>query len=220
MKKYTTVIFDMDGTLLDTLADITDACNYALTQSGYPARTLEEVRSFVGNGLRRLMERAIPQGAENPDFEVAYESLLRYYLEHCRIKTGPYAGIPELLQALWQKGYRMAIVSNKADPAVKELKDVFFSQYITVAIGESDHVRKKPAPDTVLQALKELDSQVEEAVYVGDSEVDRQTAANTGMDCVSVTWGFRDKALLLSLAPAGIIDKPMELLSFLEKSEG
>lgn len=194
--KKTTVVFDLDGTLLDTLQDLANAVNYALEQQGMPKRTLEEVRQFVGNGVRLLMIRAVPDGESNPLFEETFALFKEYYGEHCNDNTKPYAGVVELIETLKKKGYAVAIVSNKIDFAVKELNDLYFKGIVPVAIGEKEGIRRKPAPDMVFEALKELGKTKEEAVYVGDSDVDIETAKNAGMPCVSVLWGFRDKEFL------------------------
>lgn len=194
--KYQTVIFDLDGTLLNTLEDLHAATNYALEQCGMPVRTLDEVRRFVGNGIRKLMIRAIPDGEANSRFEEAFAKFQEYYKVHCNDTTKPYPGVVELLEQLKQQGIKLAIVSNKADFGVKELQKIYFDGLIPVAIGERAGIRKKPAPDTVYQALEELEADGAQAVYVGDSDVDIQTAANAGLPCISVTWGFRDRAFL------------------------
>lgn len=215
MKKYNTIIFDLDGTLLNTLEDLADGVNHVMKQYHFPVRTLAEVRLFAGNGIRRLMELSVPQGTENPEFEQAFQTFKEYYTLHCNIKTKPYDGIMELLGQLKKDGCRLAIVSNKNYAAVTELNRIYFHGIIQTAIGEKEHIRKKPAPDTVLQALNELGSAREEALYIGDSEVDRQTAVNVGMDCILVSWGFRDREKLIALKPLGIIDKPEQLLEYL-----
>ena len=194
--KKTTVIFDLDGTLLDTLQDLADAVNYALRKEGMPERTIDEVRQFVGNGVRLLMIRAVPGGESNPLFEETFAQVKEYYGEHCNDNTKPYEGMIELLETLKSKGYSVAIVSNKIDFAVKELSALYFKGIVPVAIGEKEGVRRKPAPDTVREALKELGRIAEESVYVGDSDVDIETAKNAGMPCVSVLWGFRDREFL------------------------
>ena len=194
--KKTTVIFDLDGTLLDTLQDLADAVNYALRKEGMPERTIDEVRQFVGNGVRLLMIRAVPGGESNPLFEETFAQFKEYYGEHCNDNTKPYEGMIELLETLKSKGYSVAIVSNKIDSAVKELSALYFKGIVPVAIGEKEGVRRKPAPDTVREALKELGRTAEESVYVGDSDVDIETAKNAGMPCVSVLWGFRDREFL------------------------
>lgn len=213
MNKKNTVIFDLDGTLLDTLEDLKNSVNYALKQQGFPARTLDEVRKFVGNGIVRLMEQAVPDGRENCDFEKAIADFKGHYGEHCNDLTRPYDGIMELIAVLKEKNIKMAIVSNKADFAVKELNEIYFKGWIPVAIGEkeSEGIRKKPAPDTVVEALKELGSTREESVYVGDSEVDLATAKNCGMDHILCEWGFREKELLQELGGEIFVRHPEEI---------
>ena len=193
---YRLAIFDLDGTILDTLEDLKESTNAALAANGYPARTLEEVRCFVGNGVRLLMIRAVPDGERNPLFEETFALFKEYYGKHCNDNTKPYAGVVELIETLKEKGYAVAIVSNKIDFAVKELNDLYFKGIVPVAIGEKEGIRRKPAPDTVFEALKELGKTKEEAIYVGDSDVDIETAKNAGMPCISVLWGFRDKEFL------------------------
>lgn len=196
-RKYDTVIFDLDGTLLDTLDDLTDSVNAVLAQHQMDPYTRDQIRSFVGNGIRRLLLRAVPGGEQNPEFEQIFEEFRQYYSIHCMDKTGVYPGIKELLEQLSAEGYNLAIVSNKADFAVKKLRDRYFKESIRVAIGEREQVRRKPFPDTVYQALEELGAQRSRAVYIGDSEVDIQTAANADIDAVIVQWGFRDRAFLI-----------------------
>ena len=215
--KKNTVIFDLDGTLLDTLQDLADATNYALRKQGMPERTIEEVRQFVGNGVRLLMIRAIPGGEENPLFEETFALFKSYYGEHCNDHTRPYEGIMELLATLREKGYAVAIVSNKIDFAVKELSKLYFQGIVPVAIGEKEGIRRKPAPDTVFEALKELGRAKEEAVYVGDSDVDIETAQNAGMPCISVLWGFRDKAFLKAHGASHYAEKAEEILKYVEE---
>lgn len=212
----TTLIFDLDGTLLDTLADLTDSVNEAMRVQGFPQHTITQIRGYVGNGVRNLMERATPQGADNPRFDDAFACFKAHYAQHCQDKTAPYPGIMDLLHELGQQHYRMAIVSNKYDTAVKALNTTFFASYISVAIGESATVRRKPAPDTVWAALRALQSTPEEAVYIGDSEVDLQTARNAGLPCISVTWGFRERAFLMQQGATRIIDTPQELAALLK----
>lgn len=214
-----TIIFDLDGTLLDTLEDLTDSVNYAMEQFQLQTKTIEEVRRFVGNGVAKLIERCIPQGIQNPKYEQILAAFKEHYAKHCEDKTQPYEGIMELLAELSRQGYHMAIVSNKFDGAVKKLNEKYFKDYIPVAIGESATVKKKPAPDTVYQALSELMCDVSHAVYVGDSEVDRQTAGNVPMPCISVTWGFRTRAQLLEAGAkeSCMINSPQELPALLSR---
>lgn len=215
-KSYNTVIFDMDGTLLNTLEDLTDSVNAALAAFGRPERTIEEVRQFVGNGVLRLMELAVPEGKAAPDFQAIYEWFKHYYSEHSQIKTRPYDGMPELVAELSRRGIKMAIVSNKFHDAVCDLSRMYFGDMLPVSIGENEAagIRKKPAPDTVYEALKCLGSDGSRAVYVGDSEVDYATSINAGLDCILVSWGFRDRELLESFHPKAVVDSPSEILAF------
>ena len=211
---YSIYIFDLDGTLLDTLGDLAAATNYALRQHGMPEHSIDDVRRFVGNGVRKLMERAIPDGAHNPDFEATFATFRQYYMQHSLDTTQPYEGISETLAALKAKGCRLAVVSNKMMAATQELCQHFFPDTIEVAIGENEAagIRKKPAPDTVYAALDALGVGKGNAVYVGDSDVDIQTAANAGLPCISVLWGFRDKAFLTENGAKTFISTPSELL--------
>ena len=211
---YSTYIFDLDGTLLDTLGDLAAATNYALRTHGMPEHSIDDVRRFVGNGVRKLMERAIPNGADNPDFEATFATFRQYYMQHSLDTTRPYNGIPETLAALKAKGCRLAVVSNKMMAATQELCQHFFPDTIEVAIGENEAagIRKKPAPDTVFAALKALGVEKNGAVYVGDSDVDLATARNAGLPCISVLWGFRDKAFLTENGAETFISTTSELL--------
>lgn len=215
MNKYDTVIFDLDGTLLDTLDDLADSVNYALSICGFPRRENAEIRSFVGNGVARLVELCIPDGLNNTLYDKCLTDFRNHYSMNMQNKTSAYKEIPELLEELSKKGYKLAIVSNKFDKAVKELNQVYFAKYIKVAVGESEEIRRKPAPDTVFKALEELGSSADKAVYVGDSEVDVQTARNSGVICVGVTWGFRDREVLEQEGADYIIDSPSELLKII-----
>lgn len=212
--KYSTYIFDLDGTLLDTLADLAAAVNYALRQHGMPEHTIDDVRRFVGNGVRKLMERAIPDGEKNPDFEATFATFREYYMHHSLDTTRPYPGIIETLEALKEQGCRLAVVSNKMMAATKELCQHFFADTIEVAIGENEAagIRKKPAPDTVFEALRQLGEEKDSAVYVGDSDVDLETANNSGLPCISVLWGFRDRDFLIQHGAKTFISAPSELL--------
>lgn len=217
--KYSAVIFDLDGTLLNTLEDLTDSVNAALTKCGFPIRTIPEVRSFVGNGIRKLVWRAVPDNTSDEQTETVFKEFCVYYEAHCNDKTRPYEGIMEMLEELFRQGYRMAIVSNKADFAVKELNELYFADYIKVAIGEkeSEGIRKKPAPDTVFMALQELGIAGENAVYVGDSDVDLETAENAGMPCICAEWGFRGKTFLMEHGGKMFAQEPMDILRILEE---
>lgn len=213
MRDFKTYIFDLDGTLLSTLNDLASSTNYALRWAGMPKRTIEEVRMFVGNGVKLLMERAIPEGVNNPKFEETYAKFREHYMEHNLDTTRPYDGVPELLHELKRRGKHLAIVSNKFYAATQDLAKHFFPDTIEVAIGERENIRKKPAPDTVLEALRQLNVSKEDAVYIGDSDVDIMTAKNCGLPCISVLWGFRDKDFLIEHGGSLFVEKPIEILS-------
>ena len=224
MMTYSTYIFDLDGTLLDTLGDLAASVNFALREHGMPEHSIDDVRSFVGNGVRLLMERAIPDGADNPDFEATFATFRQYYMAHSLDTTRPYDGVPEALRELRNRGCQLAVVSNKMRKATEELCRHFFPDTIEVAIGEDEAagIQKKPAPDTVFAALEALESLGEPrdslgsprdyAVYVGDSDVDVETAHNAGIPCISVLWGFRDKDFLIQHGAKAFISAPQELL--------
>lgn len=211
---YSTYIFDLDGTLLDTLTDLAASCNYALRTHGMPEHSIDDVRRFVGNGVRKLMERAIPDGDANPDFEATFATFREHYMVHSLDTTKPYPGIMDALAELKDRGCRLAVVSNKMMAATVELCKYFFPETIEVAIGENEAegIRKKPAPDTVFAALKQLGVSGDNAVYVGDSDVDLATARNSGLPCISVLWGFRDREFLLEYGATTFITSPKELL--------
>lgn len=209
---YQTYVFDLDGTLLDTLGDLAASTNYALAAHGMPTRTVEEVRIFVGNGVKKLMERAVPDGLDNPRFEETYRCFREHYMEHNLDTTAPYPHVVEMLAALKSRGKQLAVVSNKFYAATQELCAHFFGAYIDVAIGERETIRKKPAPDTVLEALRQLGATREGAVYIGDSDVDIETARNCGIPCVSVLWGFRDRDFLLRHGAETLVGSPLDLL--------
>ena len=189
MKEFETYIFDLDGTLLETLRDLAASTNYALRTHNMPEHSIENVRMFVGNGVKKLMERAIPNGISNPQFEEVYATFRQHYLEHSLDTTKPYEGIPEMLTELKARGKKLAIVSNKFYAATQELAKHFFPDTIKVAIGERENIRKKPAPDTVIEAAKNCD-----------------------MPCASVLWGFRDKEFLIEHGATLFIEKPYQLL--------
>ncbi len=217
--KYKAVIFDMDGTVLNTIEDITDSVNVILDRYGIPLRSVDEVRHFVGNGARVLMNKAIPEGEEHPQFEKILGDYEAYYQEHCNIKTGPYHHIPELLKELSDRGYKLAIVSNKPMGAVRELNKIYFGEYVKVAIGVTKELRRKPYPDECILAMEEMGVEKSDCIYVGDSDVDYKTAVNTGIGCISCLWGFRTKAELDSAGVASdyYVSDPMEILEIIEK---
>lgn len=211
MHKYKTYIFDLDGTLLSTLADLAASTNYALRTHHMPERSLDEVRRFVGNGVKKLMERAIPDGLNNPLFEETFATFRQHYMQHNLDTTQPYPGIMQLIEQLKAEGKNIAVVSNKFYAATRELCRHFFGDLVPVAIGEREDIRKKPAPDTVIEALRELGVDKEGAVYIGDSDVDIMTAKNSGMPCMSVLWGFRDKEFLLEHGATTLISQPEDM---------
>jgi len=210
--KYKSYIFDLDGTLLDSLTDLAASCNYALRINNMPERTIDEVRMFVGNGVRKLMERAIPDGDCNELFQKTYTDFRDHYLIHNLDHTSPYNGIITMLKSLKDDGCNIAVVSNKFYAATQELVNHFFGDYVSVAIGERDNIRKKPSPDTVFEALRQLNVEKDGAVYIGDSDVDVMTAKNCGMPCISVLWGFRDKKFLIEHGANVFVEKPSEIL--------
>lgn len=217
---YNTYIFDLDGTLLDTLQDLAASVNYALSQHDMPTHSIDDIRRFVGNGVRMLMRRAVPDGEDNPQFEAAFATFRQHYMQHSLDTTRPYDGIPELIHELKARGCRMAVVSNKMMAATQELVRHFFPD-IPVAIGEHESagIRKKPAPDTVYAALDALGiprtilgNTRNIAVYVGDSDVDLATAHNSGLPCISVLWGFRDRDFLLAHGATTFVSHPLDIL--------
>ena len=217
MKKISTVIFDLDGTLLDSLQDLADSTNHVLAQFGYPVHTLEDIRRFVGNGVRVLMERAVPDNLTPTEFETVFSEFKAYYVDHCMDKTKPYPGINELLEKLKANHYKVAIVSNKLQGGVDELYARFFKDLVQVAVGECPEVKRKPNPDMVNKALEKLGSTADEAVYVGDSDVDLATARNSGLPCISVLWGFRDRDFLIQNGATHMVSNPDEIVSLLQK---
>ena len=213
---YRAVIFDLDGTLLDTLEDLTDSCNQALARLNYLPHTIDEVRQFVGNGLGVMMEKALPGGRGNPDYEKALAGMKEIYAGNYRNKTKAYPGVLELIERLKEKGVKMAIVSNKPDEQVKELAALYFTSIPQeAAIGENEAagVRRKPAPDSVYTALRALGEDKSAAVYVGDSDVDMATARNAGLPCISVSWGFKTREFLQQNGASPIVDRAEEILA-------
>lgn len=205
------LIFDLDGTLLNTLADLRDSTNYALETFGFPCRTTEEVRNFVGNGLRMLIRRSVPQTTEEETVDAVLAAMKAHYREHYHDGTTPYDGILPFLRRMKKQGFRMAIVSNKADPMVQLLRELYFDDLIPVAVGELEGVARKPAPDLVRIALQRLGCTEEHTVYIGDSEVDIETAKNAGIPCMSVGWGFRTEAVLRNAGAEMVYHSPAEL---------
>lgn len=206
-----TIIFDLDGTLLNTLDDLWASVNYSLAQHCLPPRSKSEIRSFLGNGVKVLIEKSVPTGTSPSQTIEVLTTFRTYYIAHSMDRTRPYDGIPGMLEILHSKGIKTAIVSNKPDAAVQELYEKLFKDKIDIAIGERPSLRRKPAPDMVFEALESLGSNVENSLYVGDSEVDMSTARNSNMRCISVSWGFRDRNFLVEAGAETIIDKPEAL---------
>lgn len=193
---YRYVLFDMDGTVLNTLKDIVDSVNLALRTFGYPELGENEIKHNTGNASRHLITKSCPEGA---DVEATLEFYIGYYKDHCNDTTRPYDGVPELLKKLKDKGIRLAVVSNKIDPAVKELAEKWYGDLFDVAVGEMPGIRRKPAPDLVFKAMEEMGADPAQTVYVGDTEVDIATAGNSNLPCICVTWGFRDLEEIIDL---------------------
>lgn len=208
----TGIIFDLDGTLLNTLEDLKDSVNYTLLQFGLPERTIDEVRSFVGTGARNLIRKALPGKDTDPAVEEALAVFQKYYAAHSQVKTAPYAGVLQAITEIGKK-HPVAIVSNKPDVATKDLCAKYFPGVF--ARGESADCPRKPAPDMVFQAMKQIG--VNRCIYVGDSETDVETASNAGASCLSVLWGFRDKACLQEAGATHFCDNPADLLAKLEE---
>ena len=211
------VIWDLDGTLLNTLDDLAASVNAALAMNGMPLRSTQEVCAFVGNGIRNLMMRAVPDGEANPAFDKALEDFTRHYGAHSRDRTRPYDGILEMLDRLSAVGVKHAIVSNKIDFAVKELSRAYFGERMCAAIGDDPSRARKPAPDSVFAAMREMGVTAQETVYVGDSDVDVLTARNAGVPCVAVLWGFRDEACLRAAGAERLARTPDELREIIER---
>jgi phosphoglycolate phosphatase len=212
--KYNNYIFDLDGTLLNSIEDLAASCNYALRSCGMAEYSVQEIQGFVGNGVKKLMERSVPQGINNPLFEQALHVFKTHYLEHNSVYTRPYDGIPELLKTLKSHGKGVAVVSNKFDAATKALVKQYFGDDIKVAIGESAHISKKPAPDMLLEAMQQLDCNADDTVYIGDSDVDIITAKNCALPCISVLWGFRSRSFLIEHGATVLVSHPKDTIDF------
>ena len=213
--RYDAVIFDLDGTLLDTLDDLTDGVNHALADFGYPLADREQIRSRLGYGSGYLIAQSVPGGRENPDYQAVFDDYLDFYREHSSVKTAPYPGLMELLARLKGLGVRCAIVSNKPDSAARILGERWFAGLVETTVGERAGIRRKPAPDSLLEVMRQLGAERGRTVYVGDSEVDIETAAAAGVDCVSVTWGFRTAEQLLASGAAALAADAGELEALL-----
>lgn len=215
--KYSVAIFDMDGTILDTLQDLTDSINFALEENGFAKRSLEEVRTFVGNGVEKLVERAVPENTPFQNIQRVLDTFNGYYTNHCALKTKPYDGIVELLKNLKNLGFKVAVVSNKPDYGVKSLCSQYFDGIFDSAAGIKDGTNPKPSPDTVNRILEILGCEKKSAVYIGDSDVDIMTAKNAGIKCISVDWGFKTKEFLIANGATEIVDTCEELFKCLTK---
>lgn len=214
--KYRLAIFDLDGTILNTLDDLCDSVNFALYAFSMPLRTLDEVRAFVGNGIMKLIERAVPENTSLSTIEAVYETFCEHYKMNSANKTKPYSGVVELLMQLKENGVKLAVLSNKADFAVSVLCELYFKGLFDYVAGEKQGIPRKPAPDAVFNILQYFDIDASQAVYIGDSDVDFLTAKNSGLDCILVSWGFRSKELLRNLGADRIVDDTYELLRYLE----
>ena len=215
--KYDAILYDMDGTVLDTLGDLCDSVNYSLAQFSFPAITMREAAQYLGKGARRLITLACPEGTDEETVEKVLAFYLPWYNEHCRIKTAPYDGILEMMHKFRALGVKQAVISNKPDPAVQSLAEDFFSGLLELAVGESKDVRRKPAPDGVLNAAKKMNMPLDRCVYIGDTEVDIETAKNAGMDCISVTWGFRSAQQLIDSGASVMVNNAEELFDWLTR---
>ena len=210
-----TIIFDLDGTLLYTLEDLKDSVNFALSKFNYPQKTLPEIKSFVGNGVKILMELSIPNGKNNENFEECLEIFKTHYAQNMFNKTKPYDGIIEMLEKLQKLGFKTAVVSNKFDSATKKLCEKYFTEKIELAIGESENIRKKPAPDSVFKVMEILNSNKNFTYFVGDSEVDIQTAQNANIKCISVTWGYKNEEFLRKNNAEFLANSPKQILEII-----
>ena len=215
--KYSAVIFDLDGTLTDTLADLKNSVNFALLQFGFPERTTEEIRSFVGNGVRRLIYLSVPENTPEEITERCLSAFKEHYAANSLVETKPYDGIIEVLTELKNKGIKTAVVTNKMQSAAVDIVECFFGNMIDVTVGQVDGIAQKPQPDGIYKALEILGVSKENAIYIGDSEVDCITAENAGVMCIGVTWGFRDRNVLIENNACFIADSTKELLRLIAK---
>lgn len=215
--KYDAVIFDLDGTILSTLEDLADSTNYALTANGLPARTNDDIRGFVGNGARSLIEKSVPENTNIEIIDKVHATFAKHYTANCSIKTKPYDGILEIMGNLRKAGLKLAVLSNKPDYAVQPLCKQYFDGYLDAASGEVEGIAKKPAPDGVYRIVDILGVKRNRCVYIGDSDVDVITAANSKMDCIAVDWGFRDRDNLLTAGASVIASTPEELFELIIK---
>lgn len=211
------VIFDLDGTLLDTLDDLCNSVNYSLRTNNFPERSLEEVRTFVGNGIRLLIERSVPEGTSKELIDKTFECFKTYYAVHCNDKTKTYPGVMDMLKELKKNGYKIAVLSNKAQYAVTKLCDIYFNNLLDDAVGARENVAKKPSPDALYICAENNNINLNNVIYVGDSDVDVATANNAGVRGIAVTWGFRSRELLIKCGSENLADNTDELLQILLK---
>lgn len=216
---YKAAIFDMDGTILNTLQDLQNATNYALREHNFPERTYEEVRNFVGNGVQKLIERALPEGSSDETVQTVLASFKTYYKVHSTDTTAPYEGIPEAIKKLREAGIKTAVVSNKPDFGVQDLVKDFFPNLFDAALGEKAGIAKKPAPDMVNSALDSLAVSKTDSVYIGDSDVDFMTAKNSGLSFIGCSWGFKGRSFLEKLGAGTIVDNAEQLVQEILKQE-
>lgn len=211
------VIFDLDGTLLDTLDDLCNSVNYSLRTNNFPERSLAEVRTFVGNGIRLLIERSVPEGTSKELIDKTFECFKTYYAVHCNDKTKTYPGVMDMLKELKENGYKIAVLSNKAQYAVTKLCDIYFNNLLDDAVGARENVAKKPSPDALYICAENNNINLNNVIYVGDSDVDVATANNAGVKGIAVTWGFRSRELLIKCGAENLADNTDELLQILLK---
>lgn len=209
------VIFDLDGTLLDTLDDLCNSVNYSLRTNNFPERSLAEVRTFVGNGIRLLIERSVPEGTSKELIDKTFECFKTYYAVHCNDKTKTYPGVMDMLKELKKNGYKIAVLSNKAQYAVTKLCDIYFNNLLDDAVGARENVAKKPSPDALYICAENNNINLNNVIYVGDSDVDVATANNAGVKGIAVTWGFRSRELLIKCGAENLADNTDELLQIL-----
>lgn len=214
---YRIAIFDLDGTILNTLEDLCDSLNHALALYSMPQRSLAQVRSYLGNGIRALVECGVPENTPPILTDAVFAEFASYYPAHCRIKTAPYPGILQLFSNLRENGIKIAVISNKVDTVVQTLCTDFFPELLDYCIGEKSGIRKKPCPDSLNHVLQLLGAAPQDALYIGDSEVDAKTAENAGVDCALVSWGFRKKSFLKTLGTRYLVHNPQELFEIIRK---
>ena len=213
--KYKLAVFDMDGTILNTIDELADSLNYTMKKLGYKTYEVDEVKMMVGNGIHKLIERAVPDVKDEAKHDEIYGTFIDYYSKNCAVKTAPYPGIVELIRNLKENGVKTAVVSNKSDAEVKKLCEDFYEGLFDYSVGAREGMAIKPAPDSVLEVLRYTGIAKEDAVYIGDSDVDVATANNSGLDCIAVLWGFRTKEFLLEHGANLMVEKPEGILDII-----